>query len=417
MSSGCLPALRADEDLTELEASFASERTDSAGLAAGSTRPLRICLVTSSYNYIKDGIALTLNRLVGYLEDQGVDVRVFAPVAPVPALKHQGRLTPVPSMALPMRPEYRLAFGLPQNLQNEIEAFNPDIIHVAVPDLLGYGALKLGRRLNVPVVASYHTRYDLYMAYYLQLKLLQKPVDAYLRYFYRACREVYVPSESMRDVLSAQGVADNVALWPRGVDVARFHPGKRSPDWRKRYGIGEQECTIVFVGRLVREKNLAMLADVFADLRARNIAYRGVIVGDGPERSSLESRIPDAVFTGFLHDEDLAQAYASSDVFFFPSETETFGNVTLEAMASGLPAVGANATGSRSLILPGRTGFIAETNRVEEFSAHLSRLVADASLRQDMGQAARQRSLEFSWDAAMASMLSYYRAVSLAPAL
>ncbi len=164
----------ADEDLTEVEASFASNRTDSARLAAGSTRPLRICLVTSSYNYIKDGIALTLNRLVGYLEDQGVDVRVFAPVAPVPALKHRGRLTPVPSMALPMRPEYRLAFGLPQSLQNEIEAFNPDIIHIAVPDLLGYGALKLGRRLNVPVVASYHTRYDLYTAYYLQLKTAAK---------------------------------------------------------------------------------------------------------------------------------------------------------------------------------------------------------------------------------------------------
>lgn len=400
-----------------MEASFASRGIDAAGLAAASPRPLRVCLVTSSYNYIKDGIALTLNRLVGYLEDQGVDVRVFAPVAPVPALQHRGRLTPVPSMPLPTRPEYRLAYGLPRRLQDEIEAFNPDIIHIAVPDLLGYQALKLGRRLNVPVVASYHTRYDTYMAYYFPLRPLRKPLESYLRYFFRSCREVYVPSESMKDVLAAQGVSDNVELWLRGVDVVRFHPGKRSPEWRQRYGIGEQDLAIVFVGRFVREKNLAMLADVFADLRSRNIAHRAVIVGDGPERSWLEAKIPGGIFTGFLHDEDLAQAYASSDIFFFPSETETFGNVTLEAMASGLPAVGANATGSRSLIVPGKTGFMAETNTVEEFSAHLSRLLADASLRRDMGQAARQRSLEFSWDAAMASMLNYYRAVSTAPAL
>lgn len=395
--------------MTVTEGASAGKGTD-AGMVA--TRPLRVCLVTSSYNYIKDGIALTLNRLVGYLDEHGVEVRVFAPVAPVPAFEHCGRLTPVPSLALPMRPEYRLALGLPRGLQKQIELFNPDIIHIAVPDWLGHQALRLGHRLNIPVVASYHTRYDVYMTYYLRLKLFQKPVAAYLRYFYGACQEVYVPSDSMKEVLRRQGFADNVALWPRGVDAAWFSPGKRSQDWRRRHGIAAQELAIVFVGRLVREKGLITLVNVFNSLLARNIPHRCIIVGDGPERSWLQARLPTAVFTGFLHHEDLAAAYASSDVFFFPSLTETFGNVTLEAMASGLPTVCALATGSQSLVVSGVTGFMAETNGVEEFVEHLSRLVADERLRQEMGAAARERSLAFSWDAAMARMLNCYRDIS-----
>ncbi|EKS41435.1 MAG TPA: glycosyltransferase family 1 protein [Afipia sp.] len=374
-------------------------------------RPMRICLITSSYNYIKDGIALTLNRLVGYLEDQGVEVRIFAPVASCPALDHSGDLTPVPSVALPMRPEYRLALGLSRRLKANIEEFDPDIIHIAVPDILGYQALRLGRRLKVPVVASYHTRYDTYVKFYAPLKLFQKPVENYLRFFYRNCVQVYVPSGSMADVLREQGYAENLAAWPRGVDVERFHPAKRSQEWRARHGIAPDQVAIVFVGRFVREKGLDLLVDTLNELKRQNVAHRSIAVGDGPERAWLEERLPDTIFPGFLHGEDLAQAYASSDIFFFPSQTETFGNVTLEAMASGLPAVCAFATGSRSLVSPHVTGFMAETNSAGEFADHLSTLVADAVARRRMGAVARERSLNFSWDAAMDRMLGYYRSV------
>jgi glycosyltransferase involved in cell wall biosynthesis len=378
---------------------------------ASASRPMRVCLVTSSYNYIKDGIALTLNRLVGHLEDKGVEVRIFAPVAGRPALEHRGDLTPVPSVALPMRPEYRLALGLPRRLQADIKEFDPDIIHIAVPDILGYQALRLGQRLKVPVVASYHTRYDTYVQFYAPLKLFQKPVENYLRFFYRNCVQVYVPSDSMADVLREQGFADNLAAWPRGVDVERFHPAKRSQEWRARYGIAPDQVAIVFVGRFVREKGLDLLADTLNELKRRNVAHRSIAVGDGPERAWLEERLPDTIFPGFLHDEDLAQAYASSDIFFFPSQTETFGNVTLEAMASGLPAVCAFATGSRSLVIPRVTGFMAETNSAGDFADHLSTLVADAVARRRMAAVAREGSLNFSWDAAMDRMLGYYRSV------
>ena len=221
-----------------------------------------------------------------------------------------------------------------------------------------------------------------------------------------------MPSPSMIDVLRAEGVTAPVYLWPRGVDTARFHPGARSHCWRAERGIAPDEVVIAFVSRLVREKRVAEVAGVFARLRARGIAHRAVFVGDGPERGFLEREVPGALFEGFLSGVDLATAYASSDVFLFPSDTETFGNVTLEAMASGLPAVCANATGSRSLVDAGVTGYLADAGDVPALSDAVARLVADPELRRVMGEAARTRSLLFSWDEAMGGLLARYEALA-----
>jgi glycosyltransferase involved in cell wall biosynthesis len=165
---------------------------------------------------------------------------------------------------------------------------------------------------------------------------------------------------------------------------------------------------IAFVGRLVREKRLDTLIEVMATLKRAGVAHRALVVGDGPDRAMLERGLPDAVFTGFLTGDDLAAAYASSDIFLFPSDTESFGSVTLEAMASGLPAVCADATGSRCLVAEGVTGFLAPAGDAAAFVAPLAALAGDASVRLVMGQAARARSLEFSWDAAMAGLLERY---------
>lgn len=379
------------------------------------TRPLRVALVTSSYNYIKDGVALTLNRLVAYLERQGVEVLVFAPVAPVAALAHSGTIMPVPSIPLPARPEYRLALGLPSRAQRQIEAFAPDILHIAVPDLLGYCALRLAQKRKMPVVASYHTRYETYLKHYWYVQPLTKVLTRYLRWFYGACREVYVPSPSMMDALAADGFKNNFRLWPRGVDTARFDPAKRSGDWRTRHGIGPDELVFVHVARLVREKQLDTLVGIARRIADLAIAHKLVIVGDGPECAALEKQLPQAIFTGFLDGEDLSQAYASSDIFLFPSDTESFGNVTLEAMASGLPCLCADATGSRSLVVHGQTGFLARPGSVEEFAAHAATLAGDAGLRRRMGIAARERSYLYNWDETMARVLGYYRQLLAEP--
>lgn len=381
---------------------------------ADTSGELRVVLITGSYNYIRDGIALTLNRMVEYLEAHGVRVLVIAPTAKTPAFAHKGRLFPVPSVPLPARPEYRLALGLSGRARQELEAFRPDIMHIAVPDLLGYRALRFGQRTKLPIVASYHTRYENYLTYY-GLGALHRPVSAYLKWFYGSCRELYAPSASMVETLQADGISTQIRLWSRGVDTESFHPARRSSAWRSKHGVADDELVICFVSRLVREKELDTVVDVLKGLQRFNVAHRSVIVGDGPDRSVLENRLPDSVFTGFLVGDELAQAYASSDIFLFPSDTETFGNVTLEAMASGLVTVCADACGSRSLVVPGVTGFLAKPRHSQEFVEYIQRLANDAALRDQMRAAARQRSLEFSWDGAMAKLLSYYRALLGAP--
>lgn len=373
-----------------------------------SGRPLRVALITSSYNFIADGVALTLNRLVGYLEKQGVEVLVFAPVAQQPAFAHQGTLVPVPSFPLPGRPEYRLALGMPGHVRRQLLDFRPDVIHIAVPDLLGHAALALAKAHGIPAVASYHTRYETYLRHYWYLAPLEKLLKPILRRFYGLCREVYVPSQSVRDALLADGLKDNFRPWPRGIDMERFTPGKRSAAWRAEFGIGPDELVILHVSRLVREKRLDTLTGALNRLA---VPHRAVIVGDGPDRGFAEQELPHAVFTGFAGGEELATAYASSDIFVFPSDSESFGNVTLEAMAAGLPCVCANATGSRSLVVDGQTGFLAPADDAAGFARHITTLAQDAGLRSRMGQAARARALTFSWDGTLARMLGYYRAL------
>ena len=371
-------------------------------------RPLRVALITSSYNFIADGVALTLNRLVVYLERQGVQVLVFAPIADKPALEHHGELVPVPSIPLPGRPEYRLALGLPGYLKRRLLDFAPDLIHVAVPDLLGHAALALAQRNHIPAVASYHTRYETYLKHYWYLVGIEGALKHILRRFYGRCREVYLPSESVREALLADGLKDNFRPWPRGVDTERFAPTKRSLEWRARHGIGADELVVLHVSRLVREKRLDTLT---AALDRLTLPHRAVIVGDGPDRALAEGALPNAIFTGFLDGEELAAAYASSDIFVFPSDSESFGNVTLEAMAAGLPCVCADATGSRSLVVEGETGFLAPADDADAFAAHMTTLAKDPLLRRAMGEAARARALTFSWEETMARLLGYYRAL------
>jgi glycosyltransferase involved in cell wall biosynthesis len=373
-----------------------------------SGRPLRVALITSSYNFIADGVALTLNRLVGYLEKQGVEVLVFAPVARQPAFAHQGTLVAVPSLPLPGRPEYRLALGMAGPVKRRLLDFRPDIVHIAVPDLLGHAALALAKAHGIPAVASYHTRYETYLRHYWYLAPLEKLLKHILRRFYGLCRDVYVPSQSVRDVLLADGLKDNFRPWPRGIDTERFTPDKRSTAWRAERGIGAGELVILHVSRLVREKRLDTLTKA---LNRIAVPHRVVIVGDGPDRNYAVRELPHAIFTGFLEGEALAMAYASSDIFVFPSDSESFGNVTLEAMASGLPCVCADATGSRSLVVAGETGFLAPADDADGFARHITALARDASLRRRMGEAARRRALSFSWEETLAKMLGYYRAL------
>ena len=368
--------------------------------------PARVALFTGAYNHIADGVSLTLNRLVSYLERQGHDVLVVAPTVEQPPVEHAGTLVPVPSVAMPRRKEYRLTLGLPRLVRKELEAFGPTLFHVATPDVLGHRALALARRWGVPAVASYHTHFSSYLKYY-GLEALEGFLWNRLRHFYAQCRHVYVPSRSMADVLRTHGIDHGLRLWERGVDTALFNPDRRSMNWRHTLGV-EGEVLVTYVGRLVWEKNLGLFADVVEGLAARGIRHRSMIVGDGPARAELQARLPETIFAGYLGGEALARAYASSDVFFFPSDTETFGNVTLEAMASGLPSVVADATGSASLVAHEVSGFRAAPGDPTAFLDAVSRLVLDPALRYRMGEAALAHAQTYEWNAVLGRLAGYY---------
>ena len=370
-------------------------------------RGTRIALFSGAYNHIADGVSLTLNRLVFFLAGQGAIVRVFAPTVPDPPLKHMGTLIPVRSISAPGRPEYRVSLGLSGDAFDSLTDFDPDLFHIATPDLLGLAALKHANRTGRPAVASYHTHFASYLRYY-RLGILEPAVWSYLRWFYRQCRHVYVPTASMIEVLERNGISGNLRLWPRGVESQLFNPVRRSVQWREARSIAPDDIVIAFVSRLVTEKGLDVVINVIRGLDARGVSHRLVIVGDGPERERLRSALPNAIFEGHRTGHDLAAAYASSDIFLFPSDTETFGNVTLEALSSGLPAVVANATGSNALVQDGFNGFLATPRDAGDFLEKTAMLVLDPDLRSRMSVNARQSAESYDWEMVLGRMTSYY---------
>jgi len=361
------------------------------------TSDLRIALFSGNYNYVRDGANQALNRLVEYLLRQGAQVRVYSPTIKEPAFPPTGDLVSVPSMPIPTRAEYRLALGLSPRVRRDLAAFNPNVIQVSAPDISGHRAVSWARARGIPVLASVHTRFETYFRYY-NMAWIEPAVEAALRRFYRRCDALVAPSESMAQVLRDQRMNYDIGIWSRGVDRAVFNAGRRDMAWRRELGIGDDEFVIGFLSRLVMEKGLDVFSDAVDELRRRGVRHRVLVVGDGPARGWFEARLPEAIFTGFQGGADLGRAVASMDTLFFPSTTEAFGNVSLEAMACGVPVVAAIATGSQNLVDDGVSGRLIQPGAVHAFAEALRAYVQDPALRARHGQAGEVRSHEFSWD-------------------
>jgi glycosyltransferase involved in cell wall biosynthesis len=368
---------------------------------------LRVALFTGNYNYVRDGANQALNRLVGYLLSQGAAVRVYSPTIDQPAFPPTGDLVSIPSLPVPGRGEYRFPLMIPPSIKRDISRFAPNIIHVASPEILGHRAVSLALHRNLPVVASVHTRFETYFRYY-GLAFLEPVVEAMLRRFYRRCDAIFAPSESMAQLLREQRMSYDVGIWSRGIDRTIFRPDRRSLEWRQSLGIDDDDVVIGFVGRLVMEKGLDVFADTIDQLERKQIRHKVLVVGQGPAREWFEKRLPKAVFAGFQAGEDLGRAVASMDMLFNPSVTETFGNVTLEAMAAGLPVVAARATGSESLIDDGVTGRLIQPGRTQAFADALRSFCEDSELRQKIGLAGLQSSARYGWDQVNQELVDAY---------
>ena len=336
---------------------------------------LRIALFSGNYNYVRDGANQALNRLMGSALEAGAKVRVYSPTIDPPAFAPVGDLVSVPSWSLPGgRGEYRLARGLPAAVKADLKRYQPNIVHVSAPDFLGHRALNWARREGIPCIASLHTRFETYPRYY-GLAMIEPLLVWMQKRFYNRADQVMVPSPSMAQLLREWGVTSPIGIWSRGINHMRFNPGRRDNAWRRSLGIADDEVAVGFLGRLVLEKGLGVFADVIAQLRQRGVRHRVLVIGDGPARAWFAKHVPEAVFTGFQAGDDLGRAVAGMDVFFMPSVTETFGNVTTEAMAAGVPVVAARATGSVDLVEEGVTGFLVPPLDVTAYADAIQRLI------------------------------------------
>jgi glycosyltransferase involved in cell wall biosynthesis len=362
------------------------------------TSDLRIALFSGNYNYVRDGANQALNRLVGYLLSQGASVRIYSPTVEQPAFAATGDLVSVPSMAIPFRPEYRIPLSLSRSVRRDLEAFNPNIVHIASPDRVSRKAVKWAKKQNLPVLCSVHTRFETYFRYY-NMSFIEPVVEAWIRRLYRKCDALVAPSESFAQVLRQQRMNYDIDIWSRGVDREIFNPGRRDMEWRRGLGISDDIPVIGFLGRLVMEKGLDVFSDTIDQLKRRNVPHQVLVIGDGPARAWFESRIPDAKFAGFQVGADLGRAVASMDMFFNPSVTEAFGNVTLESMACGLPVVAAKATGSQSLVEDKVSGRLITPGAINQFADALQAYCVNSDLRAEHGNIGERRSLDYSWDA------------------
>lgn len=311
----------------------------------------------------------------------------------------------VPAFTIPINKTYKMAvpWFSGRRLRQKLGDFQPDVVHIATPSLLGEFALKYAKRRGVPVLSIYHTHFISYIDYYLKSSprlaaWLRKRVAAGQKSFYNRCDRIYVPTEEMRvALLSWQVEAQRMQIWQRGIDTHLFNPAKRDPSLVQAL-TGNQQPVILYASRLVWEKNLETLIRIYQRMQAQQLPYNMVVAGDGVALEACRRRMPGAIFTGNLDHAALSALYASSDVFLFPSISESYGNVVLEAMASGLPCVLADGGGSRNFIQQGVNGFLCRPNDEADYLDRINALLQDAALHRQCVEAGLQYSRAFNWE-------------------
>ncbi|MEK3714102.1 glycosyltransferase family 4 protein [Paenibacillus sp. FSL R7-0333] len=370
---------------------------------------MRLALFTDTFLPQTNGVARTLGRLTSHLHRRGIEHLLFTPKS-APESSYPDPVRPVASIPFFLYPECRLALPGMSSMQSELTAFAPDLLHLATPFNIGLTGLRYARKQQLPHVASYHTHFDRYLEYYKMRRIL--PLYwKYMKWYHRSCDAVLAPSRETLTSLRMEGFT-RLRLWSRGVDCTLYSPERRSEETRERYGKGAA-LMMLYVGRIAPEKDLTTLLQAMQLLpESVRSKIQLVIVGDGPLLPELKWQAPENVtFTGARHGEELAELYASADLFVFPSCTETFGNVVLEAMASGLPVIAADAGGTRELIAPGVTGMLFGPRSPAAMAEQICTAAARPLLRSAMGREGRHQALQRSWEQIFDRLIKDYEEV------
>ncbi len=362
----------------------------------------KVAVLTESFLPKVDGVVKTSYLTIRYLQETGREVLIFAPDIAVEQVG-DSQVIPLPSISVPQAPETRMALPNPV-VARHIEEFEPDLIHLFSPAAMSVNGMAVGRHLNLPVIANYQTDLPGYTEHY-GFPMLSGPVNRWLRYIHNGCHLTLAPTRTIIRELRAAGYR-RVRHWGRGVNTERFNPRHARPAMRRRLLNGRDPDSLlcIFVGRLANEKRIELLRDV-----AQSPGIALTIIGDGALREELEQVFAhtDTLFTGYLFGDELAQAYASADVFVFPGEYETFGQVIQEAMASGLPSVVVNAGGAPDVVADGASGIVVEPGS-QAFAEVIQSLRDQPELRRRMSRNALMMAAERPWSALMAQLEGYY---------
>ncbi|MFW5802957.1 MAG: glycosyltransferase family 4 protein [Verrucomicrobiota bacterium] len=360
---------------------------------------MRITLASETFFPQVNGVSRTLEQLVAFLNHSGDQVQLLAPCYKqgAPQSAALSSMHAYPAWQLPFYREIHLPLCSRKTVQSHIEQFNPDVVHVATEGPLGYKALRIAKNMRLPLVTSYHTNFSQYMQCY-GAAILSGGLWKYLRWFHNSGECTLCPSDSIREIL-AEKRFNNLIVWGRGVDCQQFNPDKRSEDIRRELGVEPGEQLLAYAGRVANEKNLTMLIDAFQTL-PETVKAKLAIIGDGPIREKLRHRSDQRIlYPGYKHGEELATLYASCDLFVFPSLTETFGNVMLEAMAAGLPVLAYNVPGPKDVVRHGQTGALVDEVSSPALADALLELLAKPHELAAMATAARTHAESQTWAA------------------
>jgi glycosyltransferase involved in cell wall biosynthesis len=362
------------------------------------SRNLRVAIVTETYPPEINGVAMTIGRMVAGLQNLQHQVQLVRPRQgreDNPARQPHLEEVLKPGVAIPRYDALKMGLPAKQALVRLWSHNRPDIVHIVTEGPLGWSALSAALKLKIPVSSDFHTNFHQYTKHY-GIGWLKKPIAAYLRKFHNQALCTMVPTESMRDELEQIGMK-NLRVVSRGVDTALFHPRHRSSQLRASWGADSATTVALYVGRLAPEKNLPLVLSAFEEMRRANPQMRLVLVGDGPERATLQARNPAYVFAGMRIGHELAEHYASGDIFLFPSVTETYGNVTIEAMASGLAVVAYNYAAAEQHISHGASGLLAKLDDEQEFTRLAVSLATDTERVKCLGATARAVTEKLDW--------------------
>ncbi|MDP1611227.1 MAG: glycosyltransferase family 1 protein [Sulfuritalea sp.] len=384
------------------------------------TSPLHVAVVTETFPPEVNGVAMTLGRMVQGLLARGHRVSLTRPRQHAKDTGGEAadspRLTTTLVRGLPIPGYAGLKFGLPARglLSRQWRAERPDVVQVVTEGPLGASAIAAARALGIPVVSEFHTNFHAYSRHY-GFAWLEDLVAAHLRRLHNRSRMTLVPSRQLGADLQRRGYR-NLRVVARGVDTALFNPARRNANLRNIWKVGERDLVVAHVGRLAPEKNLPLVLDSFEAIRRYAPGARLLLVGDGPARARLEREHPDHIYAGMRHGEDLAAHYASADLFLFPSMTDTWGNVVLEALASGLPVVAYRMAAAAELIRHGDNGMLADPGAGDQFERAALDLVTRPAARQRMGKAAAASIAALDWEAIHDQLVAALREAIAQPA-